>query len=254
MYKALIVDDEPLMREYLFSRLSSIDSDWEAAETASDGIYAISLLKKQHFDAVITDIKMPGMDGLELASYLNDNCPDTYVVILTGYGDFDYAQTAIRLNVFDYLVKPLREEELAATLSGIVARIKSGPMNKGRESRLDLADVDRGNPLIRQVKDYLQLHFREALSLTMLADIFGITPSYLSGLFHKENSEPYSKYLLRLRMETAGSMLLQDRGSMKISRIAEEVGFSSAKHFTSVFHSYYGCNPTEFRQRNGINC
>lgn len=249
MFSALIVDDEPLMREYLSLNLNKIDSDWEAADTASDGIYALSKLKKRSFDAVITDIKMPGMDGLRLARYLSENHPSTYIIILTGYTEFDYARTAVRLNVFDYLVKPLREEELAAALSGITARILQDRSGTKEKIPAYQGQEDSQNTLIKNVKDYLHLHFREAMSLTMLSDHFGVTAQYLSALFHKETSEPYSKYLLRLRMETASSLLLQDQGTLKIASIAEDVGFSSPKHFTSVFHSYFGCNPTEYRAK-----
>lgn len=242
MLKALIVDDEPLMRDYLKNNLNNINNEWEAPDTAPDGIYAIQLLQNNFYNAVITDIKMPGMNGLELAKYLSINHKDIPVIIISGYDEFDFARTAVRLNVFDYLLKPLRDKELSAALSAIAEKTDLTKINLKKQN------INPENALISQITDYLQLHFREGLSLTILADIFSITPSYLSALFHKEIGEPYSKYLLKMRMKTAKAMLLNPNS--KVLDVAKNVGFSSSKHFGSVFKSYFGISPGEFKKKN----
>lgn len=84
---------------------------WEKG-CARDGLKALALLKGNQYDLVITDIKMPGMDGLELANYVRANQPDTDIIILTGYGEFDYARAAVRVHAADYLLKPLQDVEL----------------------------------------------------------------------------------------------------------------------------------------------
>lgn len=244
MYKALIVDDEPLMREYLGNNLNEINKEWICEDTASDGVYAIQYLQHKTYDAVITDIKMPAMDGIELSKYLYSNHPNLPIIIITGYNEFEYARAAVKLNVFDYLLKPLRDEELSAALS--VIALKNNSVNNKNFSPIKA----NKNTLVSQIQEYLQLHFREGLSLTILADIFNITPSYLSTIFHKEIGEPYSKYLLRLRMETAKALLLNPNS--KVQDVAIDVGFSSSKHFGSVFKSYYGISPGEFKNKNNL--
>ncbi len=242
MYKALIVDDEPLMREYLGSNLNKINEDWIAEDTACDGIYAIQLLQHKDYDVVITDIKMPAMDGIELSKYLFLNKKEIPIIFITGYDEFEYARAAVKLNVFDYLLKPLRDEELSLALSAL-------SLKNNKEDNSLIKPIDNKNTLVSQIQEYLQLHFREGLSLTILADIFEITPSYLSTIFHKEIGEPYSKYLLRMRMETAKALLLTPNS--KVQDVALDVGFSSSKHFGSVFKAYYGISPGEFK--NTIN-
>jgi len=242
MYKALIVDDEPLMREYLGSNLNKINEDWIAEDTACDGIYAIQLLQHKDYDVVITDIKMPAMDGIELSKYLFLNKKEIPIIFITGYDEFEYARAAVKLNVFDYLLKPLRDEELSLALSAL-------SLKNNKEDNSLIKPIDNKNTLVSQIQEYLQLHFREGLSLTILADIFEITPSYLSTIFHKEIGEPYSKYLLRMRMETAKALLLNPNS--KVQDVALDVGFSSSKHFGSVFKAYYGISPGEFK--NTIN-
>ncbi|MDD3214199.1 MAG: response regulator, partial [Eubacteriales bacterium] len=119
MYRALIVEDEDLMRGYLAEKLNELCPEWEAAATAADGMEAVEKLAHGRFDAVITDIRMPGMDGLELARYIRRTDTEMPILVLSGYDEFDYARAAVRLNVFDYLLKPLNEDELASALTAM---------------------------------------------------------------------------------------------------------------------------------------
>ena len=122
MFRALIVEDEDLMREYLAAKLHDLCPEWETAATAADGMEAVEKLAHERFDAVLTDIRMPGMDGLELARYIRHTDAQLPILILSGYDEFDYARAAVRLNVFDYLLKPLNEAELSAALSAMAAQ------------------------------------------------------------------------------------------------------------------------------------
>lgn len=244
MFEALIVDDEILMREYLKENLSNINCEWTAKSVASDGIYAIELLQNNSYDAIITDIRMPGLDGIELSKYLYLNYPKVPVIIISGYNEFEYARAAVKLNVFDYLLKPLRDEELSAALSNISFKSVKKSIMKEKVK-------ENGDTLVNRIQEYLQLHFREGLSLTIISDEFNITPSYLSTIFHKEMGESYSKYLLRLRMETAKALL--SNPNSKVQDVALNIGFSSSKHFISVFKSYYKRSPGEYKKELNKN-
>lgn len=136
MYNALIVDDEPLMLRYIRNNLNLIDKSWAAAATASDGLQAVDILKEQGFDLVITDIHMPEMDGLALAKHIHDNYPDTKVIIVTGYDEFEYAREAVRCGVYDYLLKPVSDEAFAGVLSSVAEKIK-----EDRSKRLALQTI-----------------------------------------------------------------------------------------------------------------
>lgn len=86
--------------------------DCEVAGTANDGLEAIDFLREHEVDIVITDIRMPEADGLCVARYVFENCPEKKVILLTGYADFEYAKTAIRYNVSAFILKPTNKKEL----------------------------------------------------------------------------------------------------------------------------------------------
>lgn len=257
MLTALIVEDESLMREYLMMNLNNIHNQWVAAACARDGIEATALLNEQHFDLVITDIKMPRMGGLELATHISSNIPNTDIILLTGYDEFNFARTAIRIGVADYLLKPLRDGELHSILDRLASKRNNSDMNGDLTKNITLqsraavkSDVVAGNPniLIQRVRNYIERHYCEQISLSEVADLMDVNPTYLSSIFESEQGESYSKYVLRLRIERA-ALLLRTHPVGNISDIATDVGYLSAKHFISVFKKYYGMTPSEFRSR-----
>lgn len=103
--------------------------------------------------------------------------------------------------------------------------------------------------LVQRARAYIHAHFCEPLSLNEVANILSVNPAYLSSIFKSERGESYSKFILRLRMERA-ALLLQTHSAGKVNDIALEVGYSSTKHFYSVFKDYYGITPNEYRNQS----
>lgn len=159
MYHTLIVDDEPLMRKYLGDNLSKICGYFQVTGIASDGLEAVELIQNQHFDLVITDIRMPEMDGINLAKYIFDAGLKTKVAIISGYNEFEYARLAIKYNVSDYLLKPLNDSQVRETL----LKIK--------------AEMD---------KDVLRDHMQSPI-LYQNASVMELKTSLLSAIIYKEN-------------------------------------------------------------------
>lgn len=263
MYTALIVEDEPLMREYLLANLSVIHREWRTAACAKNGVEALELLQKRHFDLVITDIKMPRMDGLELADYIHKRFPDMNMILLTGYDEFDYARAAVRAGVADYLLKPLKDMELHGVLNSIAEKLSGSKENAGQDrvaaiSSQDVLAKEAPNIIVQRARAYIQTHYAAPLSLNELAEILNVNPAYLSSIFKSDRGESFSKYILRLRMERAAK-LLRTHPAARINEIAEETGYVSARHFDTAFKKYYGITPNEYRmgsecaERGGID-
>lgn len=117
MIKVLIVDDEPFIRQGLKILINWEQYGFEISGEASNGCEAVELLKQERFDLIITDIKMPQMDGLKLIEYTREHISkDLRFVILSGFYEFEYAKKAIRYDVADYVLKPVQKEELVRVL------------------------------------------------------------------------------------------------------------------------------------------
>lgn len=106
MYKVLVVDDEDMIREGIASGVPWAELGFEVSGQAVNGVEAIGLIKKNTPDVVLTDIRMPKMDGIELIEYLSTNCARIKIIIISGYSDIEYFKSAINNRVFGYLLKP----------------------------------------------------------------------------------------------------------------------------------------------------
>lgn len=116
MYKVIIADDEPKVCQLIKNLIQWESLNLEHIATAQDGICALELIKEHSPDIVITDIRMPGYDGIELIKHAKEVNPDIDFIIISGYQHFDYAHNAIKYGVKDYLLKPLNKNEINATL------------------------------------------------------------------------------------------------------------------------------------------
>ncbi|MCU6791800.1 response regulator [Paenibacillus sp. WQ 127069] len=137
----LIVDDEPLIRKGLRKLVESNALHWEIVGEASNGQEAIVKLGDHAPDLVLTDIRMPGLDGIQLAEYIHRNRPNTAVIILTGHRDFEYAQAALRFGVKDFLLKPCPEKEVCRILTEVYellyARLQARDMQNEERRRME---------------------------------------------------------------------------------------------------------------------
>ena len=122
MIKVFLVEDEKIIRKSIKNNVKWEENGFEFAGEAPDGEMALPMIEKLHPDIVITDIKMPFMDGLTLARLAKKEIPGLKVVILSGYDDFNYAKQAIGIGVEDYLLKPITKNALIERLSEIRSR------------------------------------------------------------------------------------------------------------------------------------
>ena len=125
MTKILLVEDESIVRKGIALSIDWAEYGAEITDEASNGEEALKKCQSTQPDIVITDIRMPQMDGLEFVKKLREILPDTKVIILSGYEDFNYAKRAIALNVSDYLLKPVNEEELVSAVKKLQKQIEN---------------------------------------------------------------------------------------------------------------------------------
>lgn len=124
MLRCVILDDEPMILRSMRKKIETLHSGFEVVGTATDGKQGLRLILEQHPDCVFTDINMPVIDGLELIERVQAQCSEPPVfVIMSGYSEFAFARKALRLNVIDYLIKPVSNANLVALLAEIEARL-----------------------------------------------------------------------------------------------------------------------------------
>ncbi|RCX22632.1 AraC family two component transcriptional regulator [Fontibacillus phaseoli] len=142
--KMLIVDDEPVICEGLRHTINWEELGIQVVGEAYEGREALRLLEEHEVDVVLSDIRMEGMDGLQLAERLKERFPEVRVVMISGYEDFEYARQAIRLGVSDYLLKPVEIEELIRVVQKIVTDIRAEARVGGaQEAKLWLSNMAR---------------------------------------------------------------------------------------------------------------
>lgn len=128
----LIVDDEPMIRYGLLKMTESYSPAFKEIRTAEHGLDALEKIRKSEPDIVLTDIRMPKMDGLELCRTIHDDYPHIQTVVISGYGDFDYAQKCIEWGVKHYLLKPVTRPDVHEVLDRLIHRPMRGYVSVSR--------------------------------------------------------------------------------------------------------------------------
>jgi two-component system, response regulator YesN len=122
-YKLLIVDDEVEVRRGIINKIQWEELGYEIVAEGENGKEALELFEKNLPDVVLTDIKMPFMDGLELSRIIKEKYPTTRIIVMTGFDEFEYAHKAIKLNVSEYLLRPISAQELTDILIKVKAQM-----------------------------------------------------------------------------------------------------------------------------------
>ena len=112
MLKVFLVEDEYVVREGIKNNIDWAGHGYDFVGEAGDGELAFPMIEKLRPDIVITDIRMPFMDGLELSRLLREKMPETEIIILSGFEEFEYAKEAIKLGIAQYLTKPIKGDDL----------------------------------------------------------------------------------------------------------------------------------------------
>ena len=247
--KMMIVDDEPLMRQGL-----KVFFDWEKYSItevieAENSKCAIEISKSKKPDIVISDIRMPEIDGLELIAKLKIIIPDTVFIIISGYSDFEYAKQAISLGVLHYLVKPIHSAELHDVMIKCISKIEEQKHKQGVQDGLSHTlelDANKPKKMINEIKYYLIQNLNIDISLKKLAEKYHYNPDYLSRLLKEEMNSNYIDYVNKVRVDAAKS-LIQSTDMMAYS-ICEKVGYKDYRYFVSVFRKFTGMTPSEFKK------
>lgn len=243
MYKVVLVDDEHLILEGLSRVMPWEKLGCTVVGTASDGRQGLALIRSAQPDILLTDIRMPNMDGLAMVAAVKSEFPQMQVTVLTAFRDFDYAQRAITLGVCRYLLKPSKMDELNEAVTEMTRRLDAMPPAKKPEEPAETGEA--GSFVVRAALSYMQEHCAEHISLSDVADHVYVSQWHLSKLINRHTGQSFFDLLGGMRVERAKVLLRNP--SMRVHEVAEAVGFSDVAHFSKSFKKIVGKTPGEYR-------
>ncbi len=240
MYRLLVADDEKRLLSGLCDFYPWRDLGFQIVARAENGRQALDYIARNPVDVVFTDISMPVMTGIELAEVLHREYPNIKIVFLSGYSEFQYARQALKYGVHDYILKPVKTDELRKTF--VELKRKLDGEDEGARKTLGYYEN-----IVKLVETYIVSNLKTA-NLDEAALTVNLSAGYLSSLYKKETGINFSDYLLKARMEKARELLLCPE--YKTYDISENLGYENPKNFSRAFKAYYGISPREFRMNS----
>ncbi|MDD6196191.1 MAG: response regulator [[Clostridium] aminophilum] len=244
MLKILIVDDEAVVRHGIALGIDWAQEGCAVVAEAANGAEGIEAVHRYHPNLIITDVRMPHMDGLEMMKQLRAEGCEAHAIILTAYSDFEYARSAIQFGAVDYLLKPFENEDLIASVRKVLeldrrqASVGTDPLKalpKGDKSRI-----------VMQAMSYIAEHYADqGINISTIAEAVSVSEGHLSHAFKKETSYTVNNYLTGYRVHQA-IRLLKDP-AIRVYEVAEQVGYRDVAYFCSIFKKNTGVSPSEYQ-------
>ena len=242
MLKVLIVEDEEMIRKGIVLTVDWAALDCVVVGEATNGVQGLEAARRLEPSLIITDLKMPQMDGIEMLTALRAEGCTAYVIILTAYDNFAYAQSALRLGAVDYLLKPFHDGDL----ENAVTRIQQRRRPAAEATPIGAARKGDKSKYLPEAMDYISKHYNEPdISVGTVAQSLNISEGYLSHTFKKETDYTLLNYLTRYRIHKAMELLKDCR--VKVYEVAEQVGYRDIAYFSATFKKYAGISPSEYQ-------
>lgn len=250
MLKLFIAEDEEIIRRGLVCTIDWPRLGVKVVGEAADGLAALEAIRETKPDVVLTDIRMPRMDGITLAKKLREENSEAKVIFLTSYAEFDYAQEAVRLQAADYLLKPVDEKQLERAFKRLAAKRGEQPGLQNVREAWDsniICGYHGGNPYVRHVLDAVKKGYQGRLSIETLAAEQGVSVSYLSRKIKEETGQTFGSLLAQYRLKQSLDLLAA--GTWRVYEVAEQTGFGDYKNYCMVFKKYLHTTPKAFMQQ-----
>ncbi|MCX7883505.1 MAG: response regulator [Caloramator sp.] len=247
MSVVLIVEDEILEQEFLKSIVIEEILPEDTILTCESGIEAIKLSKQYHPDIILMDIMIPELDGISTIESIKKFLPDACISVLSASSDFCYAQKAISLKVFEYLLKPVKPNDLKQLIQKMLEM--TSKRNILTQDNPVIKNIDLKEPCQNSIKEsieYIKEHFREKITLQTVASNAFFNAKYFSHIFKKEMGISFSEYVINLRIQYACKLL--ETTNYPAYRISLECGFSDPSYFNRVFCKQMKMTPQAYRK------
>lgn len=261
MTRLLIVDDEILTAEAIDRELSgyvNLDCKIDCVYSAED---AQEYISKQKIDIVLSDIEMPGKNGLEFLEWMKSFYPQIECIMLTCHAEFDYLRQAMRLGCFDYVLKPIDYEELIRVIQSACEKIdmqsdklkydvanQQEYLNTTFRNNMSKDYFVKKDSLESKIKNYIREHIMEQISVQQLAEYVNFSQAHLMKTFKCQTGISVLQCITCERMDAAKELL--KRSDLSVSEVSMTVGYDNYSYFIKMFKRETGLTPMQYRKKN----
>ncbi len=238
MYQVYLVDDDSIILEELTDRVPWLENGFEVIGNSVNPEAAIEEVRRLCPDVVFCDLRMPEMNGNEMIQRIRENGPPCEFVMISAYDDYEDVRGFFKQSGFDYLLKPINDEEIRLLLEKLYVKISARHPEEDREAVTE-------NPAFNSLLQFVDEHFTQKLTLEQIAETFGFSRNYVCQLFKKHFDTTFSIYITKKRMICAKE-LLKDK-TLSVKEVAYRLGYADYHHFYRTFRNYYGYSPRENR-------
>lgn len=265
--KLLLVEDEMLTREGLLRSIPWEELGINEVFTAEDGEEGIERALVYEPDIVMTDVRMPSMDGITMAFEIRKKNRRCRFIFVSGYCDKEYLKSAIQLSAVNYIEKPIEIEEVIAALKQAMKQV----MEQRRQEEIESEYKKQFHGLLEEIPeddlipadwqasmhqaDKIERFIRENLgncdlSLTLLEEQFGLSKQYMCWLFKKEKKITINQCIMQNRIAWAKEFMRRNP-TVKVKDVAVRAGFLDSNYFIKIFKRYEQVTPAEYMHRKG---
>lgn len=251
MYKVLLVDDEQTILDGIATIINWEEQGVILSGTANNGVEALNFIQKYEPDIVISDIMMPGLDGIQLLQKTFEIHPLIKFILLSGYSEFEYAQQAMGYGVKHYILKPSNEDIICEALEELVSELDE-QKNKGSIFKLKDSKSQNYSEIVVQMITAIESQLgNPLLTLQYIAnEVLYMNADYLGKQFKKEVGHGFSTFVRNKRIEKAFNIIEQEN-DIRVYELAERLGFGdNPQYFSQIFKKITGYTPSDIIRSN----
>lgn len=238
MYRVVIIDDNKLIADALAAYPIWKENGCAVEAVCYDSTEGKRAIETIRPDIIITDIRMPGLSGLDLIDMVRGIVPKARVIFVSAYDQFEYAQRALRMGAQDYLLKPFSKETISDAVAGAVCYLDE------HERPDEPQEAD--SPLLKPIIAYINERIDQHVTAEEVARAFYMSTSRLDKLIQKNTGGGFQRLHISLRMKRAKELMRDVRNN--IEDVAQKTGYKNYASFYRAFTREYSMPPTEYRE------
>ena len=255
MYSVLVVDDERWIRKGIVKMINAEELGIDAIYEADSVTAALELFERYRQDIILSDVIFPAENGCDFCEQVFSIRPETRIVMISAFENFDYARRSIKFRAVDYLLKPVSKEQLNQVIGQCIEQLKyvPGENSSNEENRASMEmensaqDSERtSEKQIEAMMEHIRNNLAEKYTLAEMAAECCLSEVYFSNLFKKVSGMSPMNYITHKRIEKACELISST--NWRMVKIARHVGYTDYQYFTKVFKKMMGYTPGDYKE------